>query len=145
MCLLKYKQKAEWLLPKGRRNIGESRQAAAIREAQEETGYVCGLLPVRMSTWSPSPSDPADAVPGIKTHDGLREPFAVTVRQLDQGIAKFIWWYVAVIDEDVPNKPCEPDFDVELVAFDQAVERLSFENDREIMRKALHIVAETSG
>ena len=38
VCLVNYLQTNEWMLPKGRRNIGESRRDAALREVAEETG-----------------------------------------------------------------------------------------------------------
>lgn len=49
----------EFLLPKGRRNIGESRKDAAIRETFEEVGIKCSLLPVTLHSRATSvnPSD----------------------------------------------------------------------------------------
>lgn len=46
ICLLNHRSLRQWILAKGRRNIGESRQAAALRETKEETGFECNLLPV---------------------------------------------------------------------------------------------------
>src|ERR1700733_15655642 len=48
-------KRGKWLLPKGRKDMGESIEAAAIRETFEETGYPCEFLPVRMPTRAPAP------------------------------------------------------------------------------------------
>jgi 8-oxo-dGTP pyrophosphatase MutT (NUDIX family) len=39
VCLIHYLSKNEWLLPKGRRNLGERRHEAVLSETREETGY----------------------------------------------------------------------------------------------------------
>jgi 8-oxo-dGTP pyrophosphatase MutT (NUDIX family) len=48
VCLIHYTVKDEWLLAKGRRNCGESRLEAALREVEEETGYKCHVYSVTM-------------------------------------------------------------------------------------------------
>lgn len=48
VCLIQYHAKNEWLLAKGRRNCGESRREATLRELREETGYSAYLHPVTM-------------------------------------------------------------------------------------------------
>ncbi|XHF96449.1 hypothetical protein AWENTII_000087 [Aspergillus wentii] len=52
VCLIHYNAKNEWMLAKGRRNCGECRQEAALREAREEqairptfTQLQCILMP----------------------------------------------------------------------------------------------------
>ncbi|GJD02739.1 NUdiX domain-containing protein [Colletotrichum higginsianum] len=61
VCLLHYLALDEWYLAKGRRNCGESRHEAALREVLEETGVRCRLLPVDMPTRAPAPDDDANA------------------------------------------------------------------------------------
>ncbi|KAK5719917.1 hypothetical protein LTR15_007190 [Elasticomyces elasticus] len=142
ICVVQDKASKEWLLPKGRRNCGESRQAAALREAFEETGYQSQLLPLTMRTRAP----PVVEVVGqhysdeIRTHYEACEPFMVTCRQLggEQGL-KLIWWYIAAIDDRVVRQDGEDQFRVELIDFDQAVSQLTFEGDREIVRKAVDL------
>lgn len=44
-----------WQLPKGRKNIGEDLQSAALRETYEETGVRADLLPLKIRTRSTTP------------------------------------------------------------------------------------------
>ncbi|KAF2622193.1 hypothetical protein BU25DRAFT_481033 [Macroventuria anomochaeta] len=50
VCLVNLLSTNEWMLPKGRRSIGELRKEAAVREVAEETGLPRRLLPVMMAT-----------------------------------------------------------------------------------------------
>jgi len=131
------------MLAKGRRNIGESRAAAAIREVREETGYPCRLLPVRMSTRAPAAEDRADVKDEARWVEGLCEPFMVSVRELGEGKGvKFIWWFVAVLIEDgaVGEMKGEEAFRAEFVEREEAVERLTFETDKEVLRGAIALL-----
>ena len=57
ICLIRDSARDAWLLPKGRRNTNESRHAAAVREAAEETDYRCQIVPVDMMTRA-TPAEP---------------------------------------------------------------------------------------
>jgi 8-oxo-dGTP pyrophosphatase MutT (NUDIX family) len=48
ICLIHHQDRDEWLLPKGRRNVGETSQITALGEVVEETGYACQLLPITL-------------------------------------------------------------------------------------------------
>jgi 8-oxo-dGTP pyrophosphatase MutT (NUDIX family) len=48
VCILHLLHRDEYILPKGRRNLGESRRTTAIRETTEETDIPCRLLPVNL-------------------------------------------------------------------------------------------------
>jgi 8-oxo-dGTP pyrophosphatase MutT (NUDIX family) len=54
-CILWHSERSEYLLPKGRKDRGESLEQTALRETFEETGYPCKLLPVDMVTRAPEP------------------------------------------------------------------------------------------
>ena len=143
VCLINVLEKQEWLLAKGRRNIGESRKDAALREVMEETGYQSHPLPVRMVTRACSPSAPANVSDKPRIHNNIMEPFMCTVRELPHGKGvKIIWWYIAVLDEDAVEQrgPGEKDFEAQFFSCAEAVEKLTFESDREVLRKALQIV-----
>ena len=53
ICVLHHLNKNEYILAKGRRNCGETRHQAALREFTEETGFSCHLLPLNMLTRAP--------------------------------------------------------------------------------------------
>ncbi|KAI9933907.1 hypothetical protein ASPWEDRAFT_35880 [Aspergillus wentii DTO 134E9] len=144
VCLIHYHPKNEWLLAKGRRNCGESRHEAAIREVREETGYKARLHPVRMHTRAP-PLDERGHVPDEpREYADLTEPFMVTMRELGGDGVKIIWWYVAALDEGVVPESGgsggEEEFTAEFFPLEEAVERLSFRNDRDVLQRAISLV-----
>ncbi|KAK7926604.1 hypothetical protein PG985_003602 [Apiospora marii] len=90
----------EWVLPKGRRNCGEHRYAAALREVEEETGHACHLQPLTMATRAPTAADP-DGGGEPRLHRTFTESFMVTHRVKGDGggYLKLIYWFLAVADE----------------------------------------------
>ena len=78
ICLVRYVKKDQWLLAKGRRNIGESRKSAAEREAEEETGYRCSLLPVKITTRATPDVEDDSHYHKPRTYENLCEPFMVS-------------------------------------------------------------------
>jgi 8-oxo-dGTP pyrophosphatase MutT (NUDIX family) len=141
-CVVKIVETGEYVLPKGRRNIQESRKDAALREAYEETGYRCELLPVRMAVRATAVGDDPDVTDKARQHEGLMEPFMCTVRDLphDAGV-KIIWWFIAVVsDINGERGPGENTFKVEFFNCDEAVTKLHFETDREVLRRAIELV-----
>ncbi|KAJ0425633.1 NUDIX hydrolase domain-like protein [Aspergillus carlsbadensis] len=145
VCLIQY-QNVGWFLPKGRRNIGETRHAAALREVEEETGYKCRVYPVSMSTRAPRPDDPEDVPDTARLISDSSEPFMLTVRELDGGTdVKIIWWYIAVVDDNSASAPSKPkDFTADFFTFEEALQRLVFQSDRDILSKALMILERNS-
>ncbi|KAJ7659953.1 NUDIX hydrolase domain-like protein [Mycena rosella] len=125
MCILHDRNKDEWLLPKGRKDCGESIADAAVRETFEETGYPCELLPCRIP--------PARRA----------RPVAVVVR--DQGARgiKMVWWFLARATGAPKVLGTQTDweaFDSEFVPADEAAARLTFQGDRDTVQQALQIV-----
>lgn len=142
VCLIHDKAEDLWLLPKGRRDVGESRQAAALREGKEETGFTAVMKNIIMKTRAPPAGSQVDMVydypKGVKG-----EPFMVTFRHLDEGNVKVIWWYIAVVDEGVEQEAGEAQFEAEMVGFDDAAARLTYETDREVVARALRVYKDT--
>lgn len=141
----------EYFLAKGRRNLGESRLANALREVQEETGYTCLPIPVTLDTRL----CPAEEVPGVFTPDIVRlydnavEPFMMSVRDLSglrkvegEEEVKVIWWFVARVDEtkEVAVVSDSEVSSVEVFGYEEAVEKCTFEKDKEILRRAIELV-----
>lgn len=58
VLLLYYPPKAEYMLPKGRKNVGETMEAAAIRETTEESGLHCHLYKHQLHTNAQEPEIP---------------------------------------------------------------------------------------
>ncbi|KAH7157592.1 hypothetical protein B0J13DRAFT_174061 [Dactylonectria estremocensis] len=146
VCLLHFQPKGkpgEWLLAKGRRNCGEPRGEAALREVQEETGYPCHLYPVKMATRAPAPTDANDAPDVARSRNRITEPFMFTMRQLEGSPAnvKLIWWFIAKVDsaEDGLAKG-EGQFTSHFMDCEEAVQKLTFQDDRDILQRAINIV-----
>lgn len=143
VCLVQHKDNAEWHFAKGRRNQGESRKDAAVREVMEETGFRCRLLPVTM----PTRATPADAhvdVPDeAHVFENLTEPFMCQIRTLKAGKGtKIIWWFIAALEGDAGRDKL-PGEDKWLPTFEpwhRALNALTFQNDREVLRKALSLL-----
>ncbi|KAJ6513367.1 hypothetical protein C8R45DRAFT_1068349 [Mycena sanguinolenta] len=145
ICVLHDRKTDEWLLPKGRKDTGESIAAAAVRETFEETGYPCALLPLRMPTRAPAPGvNTADAV---SLQSGISEPLVVAIRDMRTGGRgiKIVWWFVARATggERVLGTQTEWEaFDAVWLAAEDACAdgRLTYESDREVVRKAVQVL-----
>jgi hypothetical protein len=74
------------------------------------------------------------------------EPFAVQTRRVREDEIKMIWWYVAAVNEGEPVDQHEDyNFVVELQTYDTALERLTFKDDRELVKKAITLVQSSIG
>ena len=87
VLLLYYLPRQEYLLPKGRKNVGESLEAAAVRETREESGYQAHLYPHSLPTGAT-----------LLQSSKHTEPFAVQQRLTQKGVRKIIFWYLANVD-----------------------------------------------
>jgi 8-oxo-dGTP pyrophosphatase MutT (NUDIX family) len=142
VCLINIIGTTKWVLAKGRRNINESRKDAAKREFYEETAFQCDLLPVSMSTCATTIHDAPDVPNQAREHDGLIEPFMCTMRDLPSGGGvKIIWWFVAEVGKHTGIG--EATYRPEFFECEKAIDKLYFETDREVLRKAIGIVENT--
>jgi 8-oxo-dGTP pyrophosphatase MutT (NUDIX family) len=142
VCLLHYGGQNQWLLPKGRRNCNETRQDAAIREVQEESGYACRLRPVTMPTRAPAEDEAADVQDKARVYGNLTEAFMLEVRNLGEveGV-KLVWWFIAELDRDTPPGTPEVHFKPSFFECDEAMQMLTFQKDRDVLRRALDLIA----
>ncbi|KAI1353975.1 NUDIX domain-containing protein [Xylaria sp. FL0043] len=144
VCLLYHSKCDEWVLPKGRRNCNESRQAAVTREVREESGYGITLRPLRLVTRAPSDREPANVCDVPRVYDGLVEPFMLDVRDLgqDKGV-KLVWWFVATLDGTAGEG--ESQFKTAFMRPDRALERLTFQKDRDVLKRAVELMEQHAG
>lgn len=142
VSLVRHIKKNEWLLAKGRRDCGESRSEAAIREVREETGLTCKLLPITMATRAPATHLSNDVRDKARVYSNLTEPFMFTLRPLAAGNGlKLIFWYIAVVDEDdLSIDGGEAMFQVASFSYTEAVDKLTWDTDRDVLKEAVRLV-----
>ena len=132
VLLLYYRPKGEYILPKGRKNVGETLEAAAVRETTQESGFECHLFRHELPTKAQELRDPYHT-----------EPIAVQQR-MNHGVRKIIFWYISEVDscsQQMANTQEEhEEFDVEWVRMEDAPSKCSFVDDRKIVEKALEAV-----
>ncbi|KAE8150848.1 hypothetical protein BDV25DRAFT_153683 [Aspergillus avenaceus] len=143
VCLIHYAEKDEWLLAKGRRNCGESRKDAALREVEEETGYKCHIHPVTLLTRAPEATESDDIPDQARSYPNISDHFMLTIRELDDNSGvKLIWWYIAVFDKRPGDKTPSAvgEFTAECFAYDEALQKLTFQDDRNVLSRAIALV-----
>ena len=68
----------------------------------------------------------------------------ILFRRIGEGEIKLIWWFVASVNEELPVGLHEKDkFEVEFHNYDEVLRRLTFKDDREIVKKAIDLVKNT--
>lgn len=143
ICILRHKRTGDFVLPKGRKDVSEPIERAAVRETFEETGYPCELLPCPMLTRAPNP----DLYTGLKPHvePASTEPITITFKALKDGSVKLIFWYLMrvvsnsasrVQGTQMPNE----DFDPEWVDAREAVRKLTSLDHRNVAKLAVDLV-----
>ena len=133
VLLLIDRPRREYMLPKGKKNVGETLEAAAMRETTEESGFECRLFEHTL------PSNAQGLEDSYHT-----EPIAVQQR-MNEGFRKIIFWYIAEVDSCSQRMSDRQEdwefFDVEWVPMADAVLRCSYADDRRIVEKALEVVS----
>ena len=148
VCVLHHLERNEYVLAKGRRNCGESRKDAAIRELMEETGYSCRLIPVDIYTRAPRAGTMEQLSDEARAYLGESEPFTLQLRRLGEGDVKLIWWYIAAVNEAQSwNRELQEGerFAVEFYSYTEVLEKLTFQMDRDMVSRAIDIVDATYG
>ena len=146
ICILHLLDKDEYVLAKGRRNCGESRRDTAVREIMEESGLSCRLLPVDMASRCPPVTETNDIKDEARMCSKVCEPFVLQLRHLGEGDLKLIWWYIAAVDEDESVRRDlqeKESFAVEFCNYEDVLEKLSFQLDRDMVKRAIDIVNKT--
>ncbi len=109
---LDYKHKSEYLgFPRGSVEQGETEKQAARREIREETGL------------------------GVEFIDGFREKVHWFYRRDGETVSKNLVLFLALAGSSSVNIS-EEHVGYEWLTFEQAIDKLSFENSRNVLRKA---------
>lgn len=136
ILLIYHRSKHEYMLPKGRKHVGDILEATATRETYEETGYGCRLLKHKLPTRATR----------LETEEHA-ESFAVQQR-MSGGVRKIIFWYLAKVDSTSEQKLGTQeegeDFEVYWASFEDASAKMTFKDDSKIVEKALEAVASIS-
>jgi ADP-ribose pyrophosphatase YjhB (NUDIX family) len=126
----------ELMLPKGRKNIGETLEGAALRETLEETGYEASLLPLPVPTLATS--DETSHRSNVNT-----EPVSVTERYRGD-VRKIIFWFAAQADStSSPHRGVVQegeDFEAVWDDFTSVVDLVTHDTDRHVLMEVLRLV-----
>ncbi|KAH6671516.1 NUDIX hydrolase domain-like protein [Plectosphaerella plurivora] len=143
VLLIRSRGSGECMLPKGRKDVGESLEETARRETFEETGVRVELLPVSIRTLATAAEATELPVPSTVT-----EPIAMNQRTTSEGVLKIIFWYVAVADssgvqEEKTTHQENEDFDTIWTDFGDVPSVVSFKEDCRIAQAAIAAVLAT--
>ncbi|KKP06998.1 hypothetical protein THAR02_00877 [Trichoderma harzianum] len=144
ICVLHLLERDEYVLAKGRRNCGETRRETALREVSEETGFACRLLPVNMHTRAPPAIETEQLDDRARFYTNISEPFTLQIRHLGEHEVKLIWWFILAVDEEVlPGETMEDRCAVEFYSYSDVLNKLTFQMDRDMVKKAIDLVENT--
>ncbi|KAI0056830.1 hypothetical protein BV25DRAFT_1813410 [Artomyces pyxidatus] len=92
-------EKKTWFLPRGRKDVGESLEQCALREAYEESGYRAEFLPLCLPSLAPTPQGTPRPLTNtepiyITTH------FCEPIRRSETGREYLAFYYVGQIPAD---------------------------------------------
>ncbi|KAH9487227.1 Diadenosine hexaphosphate hydrolase [Psilocybe cubensis] len=138
----------KWFFPRGRKDVGETIEQAALREAFEESGYRAQLLPLLNPTTQPFP--PA-SMGNIESALNVEPIFLTTT--LYNGVY-LTSWFVGQIPEDAAvdtsreRMPSEENFQTHLLSYEEAMQKVNgseidvLQYAWDIYQKTLEFVAE---
>jgi len=142
-----------WFFPRGRKDMNESLERTALREAFEESGYHAEFLPLLTPTRAPPPSDD----PGAASRPNV-EPIFFSTSHLRPRPGKPGWehgfdreyltaWYVGQIPENAVHyrgtgMADEQSYVSRLCTYRDAMEKV-WGKDREVLRYAWALYTST--
>ncbi|RYC57022.1 hypothetical protein CHU98_g9180 [Xylaria longipes] len=111
---------------------------------EQAPGACCEvLLYARSSHWTCiSAAEPHDVKDVPRVYDGVVEPFMLDVRDLGKKGVKLVWWFVAELDQYGPGGKGqgEDQFRADWLDVRDALQRLTFQRDREVLLRAVELV-----
>jgi 8-oxo-dGTP pyrophosphatase MutT (NUDIX family) len=149
VLLIRWRSTGEHMLPKGRKDLGESLEETAVRETFEETGFRVKLRPVAIPTLATLPSSVLEtAEAGLGPPGTVTEPIAMTQRTTTNGALKVIFWFVGEADStsirEEGTQEADEDFNTVWADFDQLESVISFEDDRRVTQAAINAICKTA-
>ncbi|KAF5375430.1 hypothetical protein D9615_007919 [Tricholomella constricta] len=138
-----------WFLPRGRKDMGESLEATAIREAYEESGYQAEFFPLYTPSHAPAPPNDRSIYERPNT-----EPFYITLTSWSPGRGNrksggeyLTSWYIGQIPEDAVHTrgtgmPNEQTYTSHLCTYEEAME-LVYSGQRNVLRYAWAVYTHT--
>ncbi|EEH08791.1 conserved hypothetical protein [Histoplasma capsulatum G186AR] len=133
VLLLYCRIRRQYHLPKGRKNVGESLEDAAVRETFEESGYKCRILPHNLVTLAPD----------YDASQAHKEPLAVQQRR-SWGPHRIIFWYLAEANSTetpaVGTQEEWEDFEPHWLSLDEAAAKLARADDQQVVARAIEAV-----
>ncbi|GJE90795.1 NUDIX hydrolase domain-like protein [Phanerochaete sordida] len=146
LCILHQPRKHKYILPKGRKDYGESLEAACLRETYEETGYPCELVPLRMPTRATQPGDLAGRDVSV-VRDAMVEPVGVTVMDREDKGGKLIMWYVTRLKDGAAKvdgtQMASENYESQFIEARRAISLLTLPQHRDLARQALELILST--
>ncbi|KAG7087750.1 hypothetical protein E1B28_013691 [Marasmius oreades] len=150
MVIIKDTRTKHWILPRGRKDIGESLEQTALREAFEETGYEVDFLPMHMVHRQPYAPKDRDKWP-LKVTEPIfistmtwKAKYDLGGKLKDGGGEYLISWYVGQIPENAVHHkgvcmPDEQEYVSHIVSFDEALRLLSSEAEIRVVKFATEL------
>ncbi len=113
--LLLHYPHGHWDLPKGKIEKGETKKTAALRELKEETGLTAQIL------------------------EGFEKKFDYVFKQEGELIKKTVYFFIGkVFSGEIVLS--EEHIGFAWLAYDRALERLTFENAKEVLKEAKRFI-----
>lgn len=155
-------QNITYQLPRGRKDIGESLAATAVRETFEETGYRPKLLAVPLTTRATIPSAGVTEAShpdytalqsakrdenGNVVQGALRlseEPFAVMQHHQNVGALSIVLWFIGIADSNGPREMgtqmADEEYEPVWAGYEEALELLTDKAYAKVMASGLRLV-----
>jgi 8-oxo-dGTP pyrophosphatase MutT (NUDIX family) len=127
----------KWVLPKGLVEVGETKEQAAIREVEEETGIKAKIVKaeaIHIETYDYQ----ADFSEGKVSSGGVER--RVETYQESGGKQEWVkkevtFYLMEYLSGDIKNHSFEME-EVEWLGYEEALEKLEFEGEKEALKKA---------
>lgn len=160
ICLLEERSTRFLVLPKGRRDTFESRQAAALRETREESGYACRLAAIELPTRTTAPGGNPDAPDRSRVVRGTGEPFTMLAIPRPAGRVKLVWYFLAETTREYDGRgldgkayfgPCqevgegERRYEAKWYDWREAEQVVTSEEDAEVVKRAGELMEQSWG